>query len=184
MDHTDGKGQFNTHTLIVAALMAALSCVATMVIKLPSPSGGYMNLGDTVVLLSAYLLGGAYGAAAAGIGSALADIFSGYVIYAPATLVIKALMAVVASVLYSALGTMRGKLFICATAAEALMVLCYWLYDAALLGSFVAALAGVPSNLVQSAFAILASAALTSALRRPLNIDSARAERQKRGKRA
>ena len=47
-----------TTEFLATALLAALSCVATLVIRIPSPTGGYMNLGDTVVLLGAYLLGG------------------------------------------------------------------------------------------------------------------------------
>lgn len=97
--HTaDGK----TRMVVMTALLAALACVATMVIRIPSPTGGYLNLGDTVVLLGAFLLGPLYGAVAGGIGSMLADLLSGYMIYAPATLVIKAGMAVVAGVLYRA----------------------------------------------------------------------------------
>lgn len=49
-----------------------------------------------MVLLCGWLLGPIYGTIAAGLGPALADIFSGYVVYAPATFVIKALMALVA----------------------------------------------------------------------------------------
>ena len=45
-----------TRMVVMAAAFAALACVATMVVKVPSPTGGYMNLGDTVVLL-AQLLG-------------------------------------------------------------------------------------------------------------------------------
>ena len=47
---------YQTRALVMTALLAALSCVATLVIRIPSPTGGYMNLGDTVVLLGAYLL--------------------------------------------------------------------------------------------------------------------------------
>ena len=61
---------------------------ATMVVKLRAvPTGGYMNLGDTVVLLGGYLLG--LPGALVRIGPALADVL-GSPIYAPATLVIKA----------------------------------------------------------------------------------------------
>ena len=74
--------------LVMTGLLAALGCVATMVLVVPSPTGVYMNLGDTVVLLGAYLLGPVYGAIAGGIGPALADLFAGYGIYVPATLVI------------------------------------------------------------------------------------------------
>ena len=88
------------HTLVLAALMAALCTLLTLVIRIPSPMGGYLNLGDCAVLLSAWLLGPAAGAAAAGLGSALADLL-GYPLYAPATLVIKALMAAAAGGIFS-----------------------------------------------------------------------------------
>ena len=68
-----------------------------MLIKTPSPLKGYVNLGDGIVLLSAWVLPLPYGIVAAGLGSALADLFSGYTVYAPATFVIKALMAAVPS---------------------------------------------------------------------------------------
>ena len=38
--------------LVVSALMAALTYVATMVVQIPSPMNGYVNLGDCFVLLS------------------------------------------------------------------------------------------------------------------------------------
>ena len=60
--------------LVLAALLAALVCVATMVVQIPSPMQGYVNLGDCFVLLSGWLLGPWYGGAAAGIGSMLVDL--------------------------------------------------------------------------------------------------------------
>lgn len=78
-----------TRLLAMTALFAALGCVATTVIKVPSPTGGYMNLGDTAVLLGAYFLGPAYGALAGGIGPALADLLGGYPMYVPGTLLSK-----------------------------------------------------------------------------------------------
>lgn len=63
--------------LVLTAALAAMACAATMVVRIPTPTGGYVNLGDAVVLLGAYLLGPGWGAAAAGIGSALADLLGG-----------------------------------------------------------------------------------------------------------
>ena len=83
------KMHLKTKKIVMAALMASMTCVATMIIKIPSPMQGYMNLGDCIVLLCGWMLAPGYAFFAAGIGSALADIFSGYVIYAPATFVIK-----------------------------------------------------------------------------------------------
>ena len=156
----------NTKTLVIASLLAALCCVATMVIRIPSPTSGYMNLGDTVVILSAYLLGPAWGSAASGLGSALADLFSGYTAYVPGTLVIKALMAACAAWIYLLMKKRAAALPVAAVAAEAIMVAGYWLYDALLAGSLIGAAAGIPSNLVQSALGIAASTVLALALRR------------------
>ena len=73
--------QDRTRMLVQAGALAALSCAATMVLRIPSPTGGYLNLGDAVVLLGAYLLGPAWGALAGGIGPALADLLAGYAAY-------------------------------------------------------------------------------------------------------
>lgn len=162
---THENSAYHTRLLAATALVAALSCVATLVIRIPSPTGGYMNLGDTVVLLGAYLLGGGYGAAAAAIGPAMADLLSGYPVYVPATLVIKALMALLAAAIYHGFGKRRWSLILAGLAAEVLMVGGYWAYDSILMGSVAGALAGVPSNAVQSVLGIAASTILALALR-------------------
>lgn len=159
--------------LALTGLFAALGCVGTMVLQVPSPTGGYMNLGDAVVILGAFLLGPAYGAIAGGVGPAMADLLSGYAVYVPATLVIKAVMALTAAGLYRAL---KGKgPLLCAAAAEIPMVLGYWLFDGALAAAsgggslglcLTASAAGIPSNLVQAAFGAAASTLLALALRR------------------
>lgn len=155
-----------TKTMVQTALLAALACLATMVFRLPSPTGGYLNLGDAVVLLGAYLMGPLYGAVAAGIGSMLADGLSGYVAYMPGTLVIKAAMALIAALLYWKLKRSRIGVFLCGIVGESLMVFGYWLYDALLLKSFAGSTAGIPSNLMQAVFGVAASTLLLAALRK------------------
>ena len=86
--------------IVLTALFAALTLVSTIIIRIPS-STGYIHMGDAMVLLSAYLLGPVNGAFAAGIGSALADITSGYTVFAVPTLIIKALVAFTAGYFYT-----------------------------------------------------------------------------------
>lgn len=163
--------------LALTGLFAALGCVGTMVLQIPSPTGGYLNLGDTVVILGAWMLGPVYGAVAGGVGPAMADLLSGYAVYVPATLVIKVVMALTAALLYRALGKRWPAL--CAAAAEVPMVVGYWLFDALLahLSSGTAfalclagSAAGVPSNLVQALFGAAASTLLAIALRRDADV--------------
>ncbi len=166
---------YKVKLLVMTGVFAAMACVATMVLVVPTPTGGYMNLGDTVVLLGAYLLGPVWGAVAGGVGSAMADLLAGYAMYVPGTLVIKALMAVAAGLLYK---TLRNKgipgILACGIAGEAIMVVGYWFYDA-LLSSFggenflvclMGSAVGIPSNLVQAAFGLAASTLLALALRK------------------
>ena len=120
-----------TQKMVLAALIASLTCVATMLIKIPSPLKGYLNLGDCVVLVSGWVLSPLYGFLAAGIGSALADVFSGYIIYAPATFVIKGLMALAAYLIFKTLNTKLKVTYsrvIGGIIAEIIMVLGYFLF--------------------------------------------------------
>ncbi|MGQ4832415.1 MAG: ECF transporter S component [Candidatus Asgardarchaeia archaeon] len=72
------------------AIMTPLVTILTYLFIIPIPeTHGYFNLGEIGVYIAAVLFGPIVGAFAGGVGSALADVISGYVIYAPATLVIK-----------------------------------------------------------------------------------------------
>lgn len=91
----------NTKRTVLAALFAALTCAATMVIPIPIPgTGGYIHPGDAIVILSGVFLGPVYGGMAAGVGSAMADLLGGYFIYVPITFLIK-----------GSVGFLAGKVF-------------------------------------------------------------------------
>lgn len=90
-----------TKQIVLTALFAALTCVATMVIRIPVPStGGYIHPGDALVILCGIFLGPVYGFLAAGIGSGMADFFGGYFLYVPATFLIKGLIASLTALAY------------------------------------------------------------------------------------
>ena len=73
--------------IVLTALFAAMAFVATYIIRIPTVgTNGYVNIGDTIVLLSAWMIGGIYGGLAAGIGSALSDFSAGYGMYVPGLL--------------------------------------------------------------------------------------------------
>ena len=141
--------------LVLSALMAALCTVMTMVIQVPSPMQGYVNLGDCAVLISAWMLGPLYGGAAAGIGSALADLLSGYGYYAPGTFVIKGLDALVAALIYKAMGRTSAAAIVSGVVGEIIMVVGYFGYAGLLLGKGIGAAASIPGNLVQAAMGLV-----------------------------
>ncbi|MBQ1205831.1 MAG: ECF transporter S component [Clostridia bacterium] len=140
-----------TKRLVTAALLAALTCVATMVIKVPSPLNGYLNFGDCIVLLAGWMLSPALGFLSAGLGSALADVISGYVTYAMPTFIIKGLMALIAfygfKLLNKRLGDVLSRI-ISGISAEITMILGYYLFEGFLYG-FIPSAVNIPANAVQ-----------------------------------
>lgn len=155
--------------LTLAGALAALTTVATLLIQIPSPTKGYINTGDVLVNLSAWILGPLYGSAAAGIGSALADLISGYTVYAPATLLIKAAMAVVSYFVFRRFSQKRESFFALlagAVAAELVMIFGYAVFAGVLYGSVSSALLSVPENLIQGVFGAAASSAVYEMIRK------------------
>ena len=153
--------------LVLSAMFAALSCAATMVIQIPIATG-YLNFGDGLCLLAGWILGPWYGFAAAGLGSALADLLAGYGAYVPATFVIKGLVALIAALLLR-LVRKAGmpavwQLALSALPAEAAMVLGYFSFETRVLGETAAAAAAVPNNLLQAAAGIVLAVLLEQAV--------------------
>lgn len=155
---------------VLTAVFAALICVATMLIRIPtSVTNGYVNLGDGVILLGSWVLGPWFGFLAGGIGSALADLFAGYVTYAPGTFLIKGLIALISGLVFKGLTFKTEKPNLLhrlpgAVLAEAEMVLGYFFYEATLLGYGLAAAGSIISNIGQGIAGIVISLALAEVL--------------------
>ena len=141
--------------LVTAALMAAMTCLVTMIlpIKIPYGNGGYIHPGDAFVLLSGIILGPIYGGLAAGIGSLMADLLSGYPQYALATLIIKSVAALAGG--YSYRHIRKGSVIIAGIFGGIIVTLGYLAYDSFLYGSFTTGLVAVPFNLLQNVMGII-----------------------------
>lgn len=129
-----------------------LCCVVTMLIQIPSPRKGYWNLGDCIVLLSGWILFPLYGFLAAGLGSALADFFSGYyIVYAPAIFVSKGHMTLIAYYGCKILGNKVGDLpakMLSSIVAEIGMGAGYFVFESLLYG-FIPSIVNIPTNAAQ-----------------------------------
>ena len=142
--------------LTTCGIFAAIICVVTTFVAVPAPAIGNINLGDIFILCAGWILG-PWGAVAAGVGACLADILSGFAVYAPATLIIKALVALTCYYCYSLfvklfkdskIGYLLSRL-ISALLAEAIMVLGYFAFESVLYG-ISPAIASIPFNLIQA----------------------------------
>ena len=137
----------NTKRLALAGQLCGATLLLTL-LSIPLPSGyGYVNLGDGGVYLCAMLLPGGLGALAAGVGAALADLILGWAVYAPVTLLIKGLTALLAGL---ALRKAQKAAIPLALLCCLLVPLGYFLYEAILLTVPVAAVNILP-NAIQAA---------------------------------
>lgn len=149
----------NVRQLALLALFMALVAVATMIVRIPIPqTTGYMNLGDSIVLLSGIFFGPALGFMAGGIGSALADIFGGYYQWAPWTLFIKGVEASIMglSVKHLKINTRKASFLVVVffILSSAWMVFGYYVTEVFMYDQK-AALAEVPANLLQAGGSVI-----------------------------
>ena len=150
----------DTKKLILTALFAALSCAATMVIRIPTPgTGGYIHPGDAVVILSGIILGPVYGFLAAGIGSAMSDLLGGYLVYVPITFVIKGLVAFCAAHAYRRLAKSDKLRYVGVAAGGVLDILLvaggYFICEYFMYGA--GAAASIPANIIQGVSGLVIS---------------------------
>ena len=138
--------------------MAAVIFVITFLVKIPMPiaSGGYLNIGDAPVYLSASLLGGPAGMIAAALGSALADLTAGYVIYIIPTAIVKGLMGLVCGKLMEGSGFAR---FLTASVIGGAIMTCgYAAFETAMF-NLNQAIASAPFNIIQWICGVIVAAA-------------------------
>ena len=156
-----------TYQLTVGGILAALVFVCTYFLKLPVPmSGGYVHLGDGVILLGASAVGMLCVPGAA-VGSLLADLLLGWPAYAIPTFLIKGGVAAVAAFGSKQKNPWLWGLWL--VLAEGVMAAGYFLVEWLVLGyGFAGAFGNVPGNLLQGGSGIVLAFLLAPALRRVL----------------
>lgn len=153
----------NLKKLVMTALFAALACVATMAIQIPTPgTGGYIHPGDAIVILSGVVLGPVYGLLAGGIGSAMADLLSGYFVYVPITFAIKGLVALVSGLIFQRLGKDNKSRYMAVILSGIVDIIFvaggYFVCELPMYGS--GAAASIPSNIIQGVSGLIIACVL------------------------
>ena len=159
--------KITTKKLVVTALFMAFTIIATMFIRIPI-TFGYVNLGDAFIFLAVFILGPFCGALVGGVGAGIADLL-GFAAYAPGTLVIKSLMAIVTWLIYKTLkGIFKNNTFaeiIAGIVGALVMAAGYFIYEALLFTTVWAAFLNMPWSILQG----LVGVAIAVAAMRVLN---------------
>lgn len=153
----------NLKKIVMTALFAALACVATMSIRIPTPgTGGYIHPGDAIVILSGIVLGPVYGLLAGGIGSAMADLLGGYFVYVPITFAIKGLVALVSGLIFQKLGKDNKSRYMAVILGGIIDIIFvaggYFICELPMYGS--GAAASIPANIIQGVSGLIIACVL------------------------
>ena len=139
--------------------------------KLPTPTGGYINLSDAAITFVAYSFGPITGMIAGGLGTALADALGGYMQYAPISLIVHGLEAFVLAMICRLATKDMGKgrsLMIRILAGVAAMLIVaggYWLLAGGFLIGFGPAATEIPANLIQGGVGAVFGLVISEAVR-------------------
>lgn len=154
-------------SIIYTALFAALVCVATLVIKIPSVvTNGYVHLGDGFIFIAVILLGKKNGALAGAIGASLADMLGGYSHYIIPTFIIKLVMGYVMGLFIEKKSSNNTSWVIGALLGSLWQIIGYYIVGSIFVGSFITTLMDIPGNLVQSLVGIFIANLLSGQLKK------------------
>ena len=153
-------------TIAIAAVMIAVTCVFTLLVRIPIPATqGYVNFSDVATYFAGFTFGPGIGFVAGGIGAALADLLAGYAQFAVVTLLAHGLQGLVAGLLGR--GRKLPGMILAWLGGTAAMIGIYLVGEAIFLRmGWAAALAEVPPNLLQNVVGGLVGIPLFYAVRR------------------
>ena len=153
--------------MVYTSLFAALICVATFIIKVPSVvTNGYVHLGDGFIFIAVILLGSKNGALAGGIGASLADLLGGYSHYAIPTFIIKVVMVLIMGyVIKKISGNSRFKWVAGALIGSVWQIIAYYVVGSVMVGSFISTIIEIPGNIVQSIVGIIVAIIFVAAFK-------------------
>ncbi len=153
-----------TKLIVLNGLMVAFVCIATMIIQIPVPmTQGYVNIGDSIIFVTSIVFGPIPGMIAGGIGSALADILTGYSYWALSTLIIKGFEGYIVGIVVRNNATLI-KNILATLLGTIIMVFGYLVFGTFLQGSFIVSLSSVPSNIIQGIVSMVIGIPLSSYL--------------------
>ncbi|MEG1964391.1 MAG: ECF transporter S component [Clostridia bacterium] len=157
--------------LVLIAMFTALTTVVTWFIQIPNPAtGGYVNIGDSIIFASAILLGPIPGFVVGGLGSCLADICSGYAHWALPTFIIKGIEGFICGMLAYKIFRTEKKNYVkltflaLASILSAIVMVTGYFFANLAMGGIGKAVSSIIPNICQGALSFAISIAFISAL--------------------
>ena len=134
--------------MCLTGVFTALVFVVTAYLHIPT-NNGYIHVGDGLIYLAACLLPWPYAMVVGAGGAFLADCLTGFAVWAPGSVIIKALTVLFFTRKEDKVINLRNSLAL--LPATIMCVGGYYLYESLIYSNFVSPLVGIPTSLTQSA---------------------------------
>lgn len=142
-----GTGKITVSEITMCGVFAALTFLLTRYIQVQiiPAKGGLVHLGNVPMFFAAAFFGKRVGAICGGVGMALSDVLSPWIVYAPATLIVVGLMGFVFGLIVKKKPTIVN-LIVATVVVLAIKLVGYYLFEVLLTSSFVVPLASIPGK--------------------------------------
>ncbi len=157
------KSSIRIKRIALTGLFTALIFVSTCFVKIPITLG-YIHFGDVFIILAGFMLSPFCAVCAATVGSVLADLLSGFVIYIPVTFFVKGVMALIVSLAYYKKTTV-ARFILGAVFSSVIMILSYFIFECFIYG-FELATINLPMQFLQSLVAVTVGGVMIFSLKR------------------
>ena len=133
--------------MCISGILSALVFVITAYLHIPTYNG-YVHCGDGLIFLAACVLPMPYSIIVGALGAMLADLLTGFAIWAPGSMIIKGLLALLFTCKSNKILTKRNLVML--LPAALISTAGYYIYEALITGSFIASLPGIPGSIIQA----------------------------------
>jgi uncharacterized membrane protein len=155
------------HALKVAvvAVLTAVVVVFTLVVRIPTTKG-YFNLCDVAICFIAFTFGPISAFLAAGLGTAIADLISGYAQWAPISFVVHGIEGLLIALIVRKQPLSKMRTFLAAIVCILTVGLGYFILSAFFISTVAVAAAEIPPNMIQAGVGVVFGFALSKAIKR------------------
>ena len=172
MQKTQSTSSARTFNLIVTSMLIALVFVATYLLNIRLPiaaNGGLVHMGTSMLFISSIVFGPKKGAIAGAIGMGLFDLFAGWTLWAPFTIVARGLQGyIVGKIAWSngRNGNSVGVNLLATIVSIPVMMAVYYICEGILYNNWIAPVASMPGNIVQNVVGIIVAIPVAIMLKR------------------
>ncbi len=174
MQHIQGysSSRKRTFNLIITSMLIALVFVATVLLNIRLPiaaNGGLVHMGTAMLFIASILFGPKKGAIAGAVGMGLFDLFAGWTLWAPFTIIARGLQGYIVGKIAWSNGRNGSSVafnLLAMIVSIPPMLAVYYVCEGILYNNWIAPMASIPGNITQNVVGIIVAIPVAIMLKR------------------